>query len=77
MFVFSSTLNQLLDRRGALINKADRRRKLLEDSYRYQQFDQDADEVEAWIREKLKGTSDESYKVLISYSFQQSILSRT
>ncbi|XP_030853592.1 spectrin alpha chain, non-erythrocytic 1 isoform X3 [Strongylocentrotus purpuratus] len=53
---------ELLDRRGALINKADRRRKLLEDSYRYQQFDQDADEVEAWIREKLKGTSDESYK---------------
>ncbi|XP_071500194.1 spectrin alpha chain, non-erythrocytic 1-like [Diadema antillarum] len=54
--------NELLERRAALIDKTSRRRRLLEDSYRYQQFDRDADEVEAWIREKVKGTSDESYK---------------
>ena len=61
--VFVPCPGQLLDRRAALIDKAAQRRKLLEDSYRYQQFDRDADEVEAWIKEKLKGTSDDSYKV--------------
>ena len=54
---------QLLDRRSDLMEKADDRRKLLEDSYKYQQFDRDADEVEGWIREKLGKTQDESYKV--------------
>lgn len=54
---------QLLDRRHALIDRSDNRSKLLEDSLRYQKFDRDADEVESWIRDKLKITMDESYKV--------------
>ncbi|XP_022101019.1 spectrin alpha chain, non-erythrocytic 1-like isoform X4 [Acanthaster planci] len=54
--------DELIKRREALIEKANIRRSLLEDSYRYQQFDRDADEVEGWIREKLKQTSDESYR---------------
>ena len=45
------------------MDKAENRRKLLQDSYQYQQFDRDADEVEGWIREKLAKTQDESYKV--------------
>ena len=53
----------MIKRREELIEKANARRRLLEDSYRYQQFDRDADEVEGWIREKLKQTSDESYRV--------------
>ncbi|VEL10488.1 unnamed protein product, partial [Protopolystoma xenopodis] len=52
----------LLDRRAALKEKAIARRKLLEDSYRYQLFDRDADEMKAWILEKLKTATDESYK---------------
>ncbi len=54
--------DELIKRREELIEKANARRRLLEDSYRYQQFDRDADEVEGWIREKLKQTSDESYR---------------
>ncbi|XP_071821753.1 spectrin alpha chain, non-erythrocytic 1-like isoform X5 [Apostichopus japonicus] len=53
----------LLDRRHALIDRSDNRSKLLEDSLRYQKFDRDADEVESWIRDKLKITMDESYKM--------------
>lgn len=38
------------------------RRKRLEDARRYFQFKRDADEVEAWIRERLQIASEESYK---------------
>ena len=38
------------------------RRKRLEDARRYYQFKRDADEVEAWIRERLQIASEESYK---------------
>ena len=37
------------------------RRKRLEDARRYFQFKRDADEVEAWIRERLQIASEESY----------------
>ena len=38
------------------------RRKRLEDAKRLFQFKRDADEVEAWINEKLQTASDESYR---------------
>eukprot|EP00794_Sanderia_malayensis_P015984 gene15984-17594_t len=38
------------------------RRKRLEDAKRYFQFKRDADEVEAWINERLQTASDESFK---------------
>lgn len=52
----------LKERRSALKDKATSRRKLLEDSHKYQIFDRDADEMQSWITEKLKSASDESYK---------------
>lgn len=38
------------------------RRQRLEDAKRYHQFKRDADEVEAWINEKLQIACDECYK---------------
>ena len=38
------------------------RRKRLEDAKRYYQFKRDADEVEAWINERLQIATEESYK---------------
>ncbi|CDI97721.1 Spectrin alpha actinin [Echinococcus multilocularis] len=52
----------LLRRRTALQDKAALRHQQLVDSHRYQMFDRDADEMKAWIMEKLKTATDESYK---------------
>ncbi|XP_033114838.1 spectrin alpha chain, non-erythrocytic 1-like isoform X3 [Anneissia japonica] len=52
----------LLDRRINITDKSADRKKILEDSYRFQQFDRDADEVKSWISEKLRVTQDESFK---------------
>ncbi|XP_019643312.1 PREDICTED: spectrin alpha chain, non-erythrocytic 1-like [Branchiostoma belcheri] len=52
----------LLTRREELLKKSQARHTVLEDSYRLQQFQRDADEVKAWINEKLKTATDESYK---------------
>ncbi|XP_078606063.1 spectrin alpha chain, non-erythrocytic 1-like isoform X24 [Branchiostoma floridae x Branchiostoma japonicum] len=52
----------LLTRREELLKKSAARHTVLEDSYRLQQFQRDADEVKAWINEKLKTATDESYK---------------
>lgn len=52
---------QLLDRRNLLLEKSNRRRSTLEDSYRLQQFERDCDETKGWVMEKLKTASDESY----------------
>uniref|UniRef100_A0A915I988 Uncharacterized protein n=1 Tax=Romanomermis culicivorax TaxID=13658 RepID=A0A915I988_ROMCU len=52
---------RLLERRAALLTKANRRRAMLEDAYRLQQFDRDCDEMISWINEKLKTAQDESY----------------
>lgn len=38
------------------------RRQKLEDSYRFQFFQRDAEELEKWIQEKLQIASDENYK---------------
>lgn len=50
-------------RRYAEFKEATRlRRQRLEDAKRYHQFKRDADEVEAWINEKLQIACDENYK---------------
>jgi hypothetical protein len=54
---------QLLERRAALMEKSQRRRQLLEDSYRLQQFERDCDETKGWINEKLKFATDDNYLV--------------
>ncbi|XP_066141929.1 spectrin alpha chain isoform X1 [Euwallacea fornicatus] len=51
----------LLERRKALKEKSSRRRELLEDAYKLQQFERDCDETKGWINEKLKFALDESY----------------
>ena len=53
---------KVLARRNELDEKSARRRAQLEDSRKLQQFNRDADEAKAWINEKLKTASDESYK---------------
>lgn len=52
---------QLLERRAGLLDKAGRRRTVLEESYRLQQFERDCDEMVSWINEKLKTARDDSY----------------
>lgn len=52
---------RLLERRKALIERCQKRRAMLEDSFKYQQFERDYDETRGWIVEKLKNASDESY----------------
>ncbi|XP_049884519.1 spectrin alpha chain isoform X2 [Pectinophora gossypiella] len=51
----------LLERRAALLEKSNQRRALLEDAYKYQQFERDCDETKGWINEKLKFATDDSY----------------
>ncbi|XP_037798638.1 spectrin alpha chain-like isoform X2 [Penaeus monodon] len=51
----------LLERRTALLEMSARRRAMLEDSYRLQQFERDCDETKGWINEKLKFATDDSY----------------
>ena len=41
---------------------AKQRRERLEDARKLQQFRRDADELEAWISEKIQVASEESYK---------------
>lgn len=53
----------LLARRANIKEQSDERRHKLEESRKLQQFERDADEVKAWINEKLKIACDESYKV--------------
>lgn len=50
-------------RRQNIHEKSDKRRDLLEESRKLQQFEKEADETKAWINEKLKIATDESYKV--------------
>ncbi|XP_064649219.1 spectrin alpha chain-like isoform X2 [Lineus longissimus] len=51
----------LIQRRNILYEKSTTRRRLLEDSYRYQMFERDCDETKGWINEKLKTAADENY----------------
>ena len=50
-------------RRANIKEQSAERRHKLEESRKLQQFERDADEVKAWINEKLKIACDESYKV--------------
>ncbi|XP_067948494.1 spectrin alpha chain-like isoform X2 [Watersipora subatra] len=60
--------NQVLGRYAAFKDALNIRRKLLEDARRYQFFIRDADELESWIKEKLKTASEESWKELTNLS---------
>ena len=51
----------LLERRSELLEKSAVRRTMLEDSYKFQQFERDCDETKGWINEKLKVATDDSY----------------
>ncbi|RWS27338.1 hypothetical protein B4U80_10632, partial [Leptotrombidium deliense] len=51
----------LLERRNALLERSNKRRAILEDSFKLQQFERDCDETKGWILEKLKTATDESY----------------
>uniref|UniRef100_A0A3Q3QVI0 Spectrin alpha chain, non-erythrocytic 1 n=1 Tax=Monopterus albus TaxID=43700 RepID=A0A3Q3QVI0_MONAL len=53
---------QVLDRYRRFKELSVMRRQKLEDSYRFQFFRRDADELEKWIQEKLQIASDENYK---------------
>lgn len=53
---------QVLDRYHRFKDLSIMRRQKLEDSYRFQFFRRDADELEKWIQEKLQIASDENYK---------------
>ncbi|XP_041429079.1 spectrin alpha chain, non-erythrocytic 1 isoform X3 [Xenopus laevis] len=53
---------QVLDRFLRFKELSTLRRQKLEDSYRFQFFQRDADELEKWIQEKLQIASDENYK---------------
>ncbi|XP_041098654.1 spectrin alpha chain, non-erythrocytic 1 isoform X9 [Polyodon spathula] len=53
---------QVLDRYLRFKELSGLRRQKLEDSYRFQFFRRDADELEKWIQEKLQIASDENYK---------------
>ncbi|XP_032521109.1 spectrin alpha chain isoform X1 [Danaus plexippus] len=72
----------LLERRAALLEKSSQRRALLEDAYKYQQFERDCDETKGWINEKLKFATDDNYldptnlngKVQKHQNFEQELL---
>ena len=53
---------QVLDRYRRFKDLSITRRAKLEDSYSFQFFRRDADELEKWIQEKLQIASDENYK---------------
>lgn len=63
-FLVVTLMFQVLERRSELQQHSADRRSMLEDSRRLQQLNRDADEAKAWINEKLKTASDESYKVM-------------
>ncbi|XP_077987102.1 spectrin alpha chain, non-erythrocytic 1-like isoform X2 [Glandiceps talaboti] len=58
----SERRDALLARRAALTERAFSRKSRLEESYKLQMFDRDADDVKGWISEKLKSASDENYR---------------
>lgn len=55
--------NDVNNRRANIQEKSDKRREILEESRKLQQFEKEADETKAWINEKLMIATDESYKV--------------
>lgn len=53
---------QVLERYEEFKDAAKRRKDKLESARKFQQFRRDADELEAWVNEKTRIASDESYK---------------
>ncbi|EYB99527.1 hypothetical protein Y032_0122g1099 [Ancylostoma ceylanicum] len=51
----------LLDRRRRLMDRAADRARQLHENYKKQTFNRDCDEMESWIKEKLKTAKDDSY----------------
>lgn len=64
--------SKIVNRRQRIHEKSEKRREMLEESRKLQQFEKEADETKAWINEKLKIATDESYKV-ISRSWQNQV----
>lgn len=54
--------DSVLNRYQQFKNAAQQRRAKLEQAKQLQQFRRDADELEAWIKEKVQIASDEAYK---------------
>ena len=54
--------DQVLSRYQGFKDAAKQRRERLEGAKKFQQFKRDADELEAWISEKLQLVSEESLK---------------
>ncbi len=57
-----SKRDQVLSRYQGFKDAAKQRRERLEGARKFQQFKRDADELEAWISEKLQLVSEESLK---------------
>lgn len=62
---------QVLQRYENFKDAAKVRRDKLEDARAYQYFKRDADELEAWINEKLQTANEDSYKV--NYFFRDEL----
>ncbi|XP_015599750.1 spectrin beta chain, non-erythrocytic 1 isoform X3 [Cephus cinctus] len=56
--------NQVLARRAAVKDAAQRRRAALKASEHYQQFSAEVDDLRDWLSDKMKTASDESYRDL-------------
>ena len=56
--------DQVLERRAALKNLAQARRRALQASKDYQKFSAEADDLNAWLIDKMKIAGDENYKDL-------------
>lgn len=53
---------EVLERYEEFKDAARKRKDKLENARKFQQFKRDADELEAWVNEKTRIASDESYK---------------
>ena len=62
----------MLNKRKAIEEQSQSRKMKLDDSALYFQFDREVEETMAWLDEKTKTASDESYKVIVS-PFKNSI----
>ena len=54
----------MVNKRKAIEEQSQSRKMKLGDSAHYFQFDREVEETKAWLDEKMKTASDESYKVL-------------
>lgn len=61
--IYTHFFFQLAKKRLEITDLAEVRKGKLGDSAQYYQFSREGDEVRAWLNEKLKIASDESYRV--------------